>query len=255
MSDPVLWLGGWASDPACWQEVIGDLYPGREHAFLDAHAVLDRPDILVRALADFPEHGTLAAWSMGSLILHKRLAAGSLSVSCRILSLCPIFAFCGSGSPWSPAVLKKMERKLSESRETVLRNFWERMKTDSHVSPACEDAWFRQSRKYDTEALRRGLVFLRETTVDAPALAQANTAGKSAAMFFAASPKDPLSPFPAGESPPFPAKSWTTYPSGHLPFLDYPGLVEAFLRGEVDKPDAGVVVGSVSESEAENAGI
>jgi pimeloyl-ACP methyl ester carboxylesterase len=222
MGDPVLWLGGWASGLACWRPTLEALYPHREHTFLDSHAVLEEPGLLSLAAASLPRNGTLIAWSMGSLILHKALAERSLSAECRMVSLSPIFEFCREGGPWPKAALMRMARRLPRERDAVLGEFWSLAKGTSPVTPDQDAAWLRQSRGYALAALLQGLEFLGAAVVDRAALPV------SGRHFFLASPQDPLAPTPRGVSP---GREWIGYPRGHLPFLDCPDLLGPLLEG------------------------
>ncbi len=227
MGDPVLWLGGWASGLACWRSGLESLYPRREHAFLDSHAVLEEPGLLALAAKSLGRKGTLAAWSMGSLILHKALAEGSLRAECRLVSLSPIFNFCAEGGPWPKAALIRMARRLPREREAVLSEFWNLSKGNSRVTPGMAEAWLRQSAAYAPASLLQGLEFLGATVIDRSALPA------SERHFFLASPQDPLAPTPRGV---FPGKEWHGYPRGHLPFLDHPDLLAPLLEGSRPAP-------------------
>lgn len=222
MDNPVLWLGGWASGMACWRGAIESLYPRREHTFLDPHAVLEEPGLLDLAVSGLPRNGTLAAWSMGSLILHKALADGAFKADCRLVSLSPIFDFCHQGGPWPLAALIRMARRLPREREAVLAGFWSLARGNSPVTPDRDASWLRQSTGYPLPALLQGLEYLRDTVVDRGSLPA------SERHFFLASPQDPLSPAPRGVSP---GREWIGYPRGHLPFLDFPDLLRPLLDG------------------------
>lgn len=226
MGDPVLWLGGWASGLACWRGTIESLYPGRGHAFLDAHAVLDEPGLLAAAARRLPRDGTLVAWSMGSLILHKALADRALEAECRLVSLSPIFDFCHEGGPWPKAALIRMARRLPREREAVLSAFWALARGNSPVTPEQDAAWLRQSAGYPLPALLRGLEYLGGAAADRAALPASDR------HFFLASPRDPVSPAPRGV---FPGREWIGYARGHLPFLDHPDLLGPLLDG--GRPD------------------
>ncbi|MDB5046938.1 MAG: pimeloyl-[acyl-carrier protein] methyl ester esterase [Fibrobacteres bacterium] len=222
MGDPVVWLGGWASGLACWRGTLEALYPRREHTFLDSHAVLEEPGLLALAAKGLPKKGTLVAWSMGSLILHKALAEGTLAPECRLVSASPIFDFCREGGPWPKAALMRMARRLPRERETVLAEFWSLSKGTSPVTQGQESAWVAQSRNYALPALLQGLEFLGNTVIDRAALPA------NARHLFLASPQDPLAPTPRGV---FPGREWVAYARGHLPFLDHPDLLTPWLDG------------------------
>lgn len=222
MLEPMLWIGGWASNLTCWRAAIEERYPGRRHRFLDAHAILADGGVLESAAAGMPKNGVILAWSLGSLLLHRALAEGPFP-DVRTVSLSPVFDFCGEGSPWPPTVLARMLRKLARSREEVLADFWTHIKGDSQVSPEAEEAWKRQASGYGLDALSAGLDALGSVLVDPAALPA--RPGRHA---FVASRSDPLAPAAAGLEE---APGWTLYPRGHLPFLDYPEMVLAALGG------------------------
>lgn len=222
MDNPVLWLGGWASGLACWREAIESLYPRREHTFLDSHAVLEEPGLLALAASGLPRNGTLVAWSLGSLILHKALADRTLKAACRLVSLSPIFDFCHEGGPWPKAALIRMARRLPREREAVLAEFRTLVRGNTPVTPAADASWLRQSAAYPLPVLIQGLEYLGGTVVDRAALPESDR------HFFLASPQDPLSPTPRGVSP---GREWIGYPRGHLPFLDFPGLLGPLFDG------------------------
>lgn len=218
MLAPVLWLGGWASGLACWRRELETLYPDRAHYFLDAHDVLAHPALLARGAAELPPDGTLAAWSLGSLLVHAGLASGSFRPACRILSLSPVFDFCGENGAWPPAALARMIRRLPKARETVLEEFWTSVRGNSNVTPAAAEAWKAQSLGYSLDSLVQGLETLAETrTRESFAFPD---------IVFLTSRIDPIAPAPRGaaESP-----QWILYPKGHLPFLDYPSLTASLL--------------------------
>ena len=222
MGNPVLWLGGWSSGMACWREDIESLYPRREHTFLDSHAVLEEPGLLALAASGLPRKGTLAAWSMGSLILHKALADGAFKPECRLVSLSPIFDFCHEGGPWPKAALVRMARRLRRERDPVLAEFWALARGNSPVTQDQDASWLRQSAGYPLPVLLQGLEYLGGTVVDRAALPASDR------HFFLASPMDPISASPRGV---YHGREWIGYPRGHLPFLDHPGLLGPLLDG------------------------
>lgn len=224
MPEPMLWIGGWASNLACWRKTIEARFPGRKHRYLDAHALLADDTALESAAAGMPPGGVILAWSLGSLLLHRALSSGPFP-DVRMISLCPILDFCGEGSPWPPAVLARMLRKLARSREEVLEEFWKLAKGDSAVDPEAEDAWKRQAAGYTLDSLAAGLEALGSLKVEPAALPR--RPGRHALV---ASPRDPVAPAAAQlagleDIPVF------AYPGGHLPFLDHPEAVLAALGG------------------------
>ena len=223
MLDPVVWIGGWASNLACWRTSLEGLYPSREHSFLDAHAILEEPGLLQIAANSLPPNGTMIAWSLGSLILHRSLASGELNTSCRLVSVCPIFDFCREGGPWPPAALFRMTRKLHGNRESTLAEFYALVQGDSSVSQAQTEAWKIQSRAYSLDSLLAGLAALNDIKVMRTSLPAHDR------HTFFASAQDPLAP-PNRED--FPGPRWIGFPKGHLPFLDYPDLLRPLLSGK-----------------------
>lgn len=219
MTEPVLWIGGWASGLACWRAELAAIYPGREHRFLDAHSALDNPGSLEREVGRLPAGGCVAAWSLGSLLLHRALADG-FSPACRSLSLSPIFAFCRADGPWPKAAIRRMERRLPAERAAVLGEFRTLAFGNTPVTQDMAAAWNAQAGGYPLATLERGLRALAETEVP-----PASVAGRGRHAFLA-SPRDPLSPSPAP-----PPDGWSAYPSGHLPFLEFPAQVAALLDG------------------------
>ena len=223
MHDPVVWIGGWASNLACWRGSLEALYPGREHSFLDAHAILEEPGLMQVAADSLPTSGTLVAWSLGSLILHRSLASGDLNASCRLVSVCPIFDFCREGGPWPPAALFRMTRKLPGNRESTLAEFFAQVQGDSPITQAQTEAWKIQSRGYSLDSLLAGLAALNDIKVLRASLPTHER------HTFLASARDPLAP-PNRED--FPGPKWIGFPKGHLPFLDYPDLLRPLLSGK-----------------------
>jgi hypothetical protein len=218
MNRSILWLGGWASGLACWRSELEALYPGFTHGFLDAHDVLAQPGLLARAAGGLPPDGVLAAWSLGSLLTQAAIAEGSLRPACRVVSISPIFDFCGDGGPWPPAALARMIRRLPKAREAVLAEFWALMRGNSPVTAAAESAWKAQSRAYPLDTLLQGLEALAEIRVGGGAAPSGS--------IFLSSRTDPVAPTPRGVDA---GPAWVLYPTGHLPFLDYPATLAPLL--------------------------
>lgn len=215
----ILWLGGWASDLAVWSGALESLYPGRSHRFLDAHAVLDGRADLDAETARLHAGGCLAAWSLGSLLVHRALSQG-WRPACRILSLSPIFDFCRPGGPWPRAAVLRMARRLPHERERVLAEFRAEAWGQSQVPGELAEAWHARARAYADDTLVRGLEALAEIHL------QPESIPRGSEIVFLASPEDPLSPAPSGIGVDAP---WRAYPRGHLPFLDFPQLVGPLL--------------------------
>ncbi len=221
MHEPIVWIGGWASNLACWRSELETLYPSREHTFLDAHVILEEPGLLPLAAATLPPGGTLVAWSFGSLLLHRSLATEKFRPVCHMISVCPIFDFCREGAPWPLAALSRMIRRIPKHREAVLEEFYAQMLGNSSVTPWQSAAWKHQSAGYSQETLIAGLEALSNVKVANAELPSGNR------HTFLASVHDPLSP-PSRER--FPCSNWMSFPEGHLPFLDYPELFYPLLN-------------------------
>ncbi len=221
MHEPVYWIGGWASNLACWRPQLEALYPGHEHTFWDVHSFLDEPGLLKTAVESISGGGTLVAWSLGSLVLHRAMIAEGLRPKYRLLSVSPIFDFCRPPSPWPQAALSRMMRRLDRARESVLSEFWQQVIGTSLVSPEISDAWIRQSEHYTLHSLLTGLNALADCKLDYPSLPAIP------GHRFLASKLDPLSPTEADllSSP-----AWIEYPCGHLPFFDFPKLFGTCLK-------------------------
>lgn len=215
----VLWIGGWASDLSAWRKTLEALYPGREHAFLDAHAILDRADDLRAAGGRLPPGSCLAAWSLGSLLVHQALAEG-WRPACRILSLSPIFDFCRPDGPWPQAAVLRMARRLPKERDKVLAEFRVAAWGNSKITEGQAREWEACARGYTAATLVRGLEILAGTHLAPEAFLS------PARHLLLASPGDPLSPaLPAAAADP----RWRLYPRGHLPFLDFPDILAPWL--------------------------
>lgn len=236
MSEPMLWIGGWASNLACWRRSIEARYPGRRHRFLDAHAVLADEGVLQSAAAGMPPGGIILAWSLGSLLLHRALASGTFP-EVRTVSLSPIFDFCGEGSPWPPTVLAHMLRRLARSKEEVLGEFLTRIRGRSALTPEEEAAWRSQAREYTFDSLAAGLEALGSIKVEPASILRRD--GDSVRRLFLASDADPLAPAAVQLAglPEDLQRGLTGYPEGHLPFLDHPDILLASLGG-TDRPPA-----------------
>lgn len=217
----ILWIGGWASDLACWRRALETLYPGHSHRFLDAHAILEgAADLRVEA-ARLPPGACLAAWSLGSLLVHRALLEG-WRPACRILSLSPIFDFCRAEGRWPRAAVLRMARRLPREREKVLAEFRAAAWGQSQVPGELAEAWDARVHGYPDASLVSGLQALAENHLDKEKLPAIP------GHLFLASPEDPLSPAAPGAAA---DPRWRLYPRGHLPFLDFPRIVAPLLAG------------------------
>lgn len=218
MAETVLWVGGWASDPAAFGPELRRLYPEREHAFLDAHAAMAEPGLLERTALGLRPGEVLAAWSLGSLLLHRALIAG-LAPACRMLSICPIFAFCRADGPWPRPAVERMARRLYRDRDAVLAEFRD-LALGASAPPDRARAWTERASAYPLESLAEGLRMLASETADPSALP------RTARLAFLASARDPLSPADPALAP---EREWREFPGGHVPFLDHPAITAAAL--------------------------
>jgi hypothetical protein len=215
----ILWIGGWASDLACWGGALESLYPGRTHRFLDAHDLLAGAADLRAEAANLPSGGCLAAWSLGSLLVHHALLEG-WRPACRVLSLSPIFDFCDPDGRWPRAAVLRMARRLPREREKVLAEFRAEAWGLSQVPGELAEAWNARVRAYPDASLVLGLETLADLHLRKEKLPV------QSGLAFLASPEDPLSPAPPGAAA---DPRWRLYPRGHLPFLDFPRIVAPLL--------------------------
>ncbi len=221
MTPVVHWLGGWASSLRCWEPQLRELYPGCEHRFVDAHAALRQTPADLGWLELPPGHA-VTAWSMGSLVAHRWMAAGHWPYGLPLLSQAPIFDFTAGGYG-EPTVLR-MEEKLAREREAVLRDFWRRMPRAREIPAAWEEAWIAFTRDYAHEELSDGLKFLRQTRIDPEELRP------PARWEIVVGENDRLAP-PGEWTAHLPAGTGLHhYPGGHLPFWEAPDLVRDCLQ-------------------------
>jgi hypothetical protein len=225
----VHWMGGWVSSLECWESQLNALFPDFEHRFLDTHALLDLdapPDWIESTPRDIHPH-IFAAWSLGSLRLHRWMADGVWPKDVPVLSLCPVFRFVQPGTPGSfgESILLRMEQKLGAERETVLRDFWRRMPKAADIPPAWEDAWIAGTRRYDDASVLKALQYLRTESADPEFLRVTPRrweliAGAQDRLASVGDWKDDL-----------PAQArLTVHPGGHIPFWECPELVVDALR-------------------------
>jgi pimeloyl-ACP methyl ester carboxylesterase len=231
MTKPVvLWMGGWVSSLDCWEPQLRALFPEFDHRFLDTHSVLDAevpPFNAGTSGWSSEEPFVVAAWSLGSLRVHRWMADGAWPVDVPVLSLCPVFRFVQPGTPgtFGESILLRMEQKLGAERETVLRDFWRRMPKAADMPPEWEAAWLTGTRRYDDESVLRALRYLRVESADPATLASVPArweliAGAQDRLVALGAWKDEL---------PAQAKL-TVHPGGHIPFWECPDLVGGALR-------------------------
>jgi pimeloyl-ACP methyl ester carboxylesterase len=228
VNKPVVhWLGGWVSSLACWEPQLRALYPDFEHRFIDAHDVLDMKSPPLPAPPSGDGGGVVAAWSLGSLRVHRWMEEGVWPTDVPVLSLCPVFRFVQPESPsaFGESVLLRMERKLGTEREAVLRDFWRRMPRASEMPPEWETRWIAASRRYDDAGVLRALRYLRVETADPAALQSVPDRWE-----LVAGQADRLAPVGAWEDALPPRARLQVHPGGHLPFWECPDLVGDSLR-------------------------
>lgn len=228
-----MWMGGWVSSLDCWEPQLRALYPEFDHRFLDTHAVLDEEAPPFKAGTfghDGPDPVVVAAWSLGSLRMHRWMADGTWPVNIPVLSLCPVFRFVQPGTPgtFGESILLRMEQKLGAERETVLRDFWRRMPKAADMPPEWEAAWLAGTRRYDDASVLRALRYLRVESADPTTLASVPTRWE-----LIAGQQDRLAPLGTwkDELPrSVPNARLTIHPGGHIPFWECPDLVGDALR-------------------------
>ncbi len=227
---PVIhWMGGWVSSLACWEPQLIALFPEFAHRFLDTHALLDQdtpPDWIESTPRDAHAH-IFAAWSLGSLRVHRWMADGVWPKDVPVLSLCPVFRFVQPGTPgtFGESILLRMEQKLGAERETVLRDFWRRMPKAGDMPPEWEAGWIAWTRHYDDASVLLALQYLRTQSADPEHLRSAPLQWE-----LIAGEKDRLAPIGAWKED-LPAQArLTVHPGGHIPFWECPDLVGESLR-------------------------
>jgi hypothetical protein len=229
----VVWMGGWVSSLACWEPQLRAAFPEFEHRFVDTHAVLEDahpPETLTEASSGSGDRVSpviVAAWSLGSLRVHRWMAEGVWPAQVPVLSLCPVFRFvpAGAAGAFGESILLRMEEKLGAERETVLRDFWRRMPGAASMPPDWERSWIEGTRRYDDASVLRALQYLRVQTADPQALAATPTRWE-----LLAGARDRLAAVGPwqGELPPH--ARLTVHPGGHIPFWECPALIGDALR-------------------------
>jgi len=219
----VVWMGGWVSTLGCWESQLRSAFPEFEHRFVDTHSVL--------SLKTPPESVTsatvLAAWSLGSLRVHRWMADGVWPVHVSVLSLCPVFRFVqpGTAGTFGESILMRMEQKLGLERETVLKDFWRRMPKAAAMPSDWEAAWLTGTRQYDDASVLHALQYLRTESADPETLASVPQRWE-----LIAGAQDRLAPVGEWkEQLPVQARV-TVHPGGHIPFWECPELVSGSLR-------------------------
>jgi pimeloyl-ACP methyl ester carboxylesterase len=231
----VVWMGGWVSSLGCWETQLRAAFPDFDHEFVDTHAVLDEsmpPAALVGSLGKgasrTPPHAerVVAAWSLGSLRVHRWIAEGVWPVEVPVLSLCPVFRFVqpGTAGTFGESILLRMEQKLGMERETVLRDFWRRMPKASAMPPDWEAAWIEGTRRYDDKSVLRALQYLRLEHADLSALTSVPQRWE-----LIAGVQDRLAPLGAWTDALPRHARLTTHAGGHIPFWECPELMAASL--------------------------
>jgi pimeloyl-ACP methyl ester carboxylesterase len=226
------WMGGWVSSLECWEPQLNALFPEYEHRFLDTHSLLDLdtpPDWIESTPRDSHVH-IIAAWSLGSLRVHRWMADGAWPVNVPVLSLCPVFRFVQpeTSGTFGASILLRMEQKLGAEREAVLRDFWRRMPKTADMPPEWEAAWIAGTRRYDDASVLHALQYLRREAADPASLKSVPDRWE-----LIAGEKDRLAPAGSLEAMRnnLPAHArLNIHPGGHIPFRECPGLVGESLR-------------------------
>ncbi len=242
MKPVVVWMGGWVSSLACWEPQLRAAFPGYDHRFVDTHDVLEATAPPVEVTGAL--HGAavspvassvaapvvphiVAAWSLGSLRVHRWMADGTWPVRVPVLSLCPVFRFvpAGAAGAFGESILLRMEQKLGAERETVLRDFWRRMPKASAMPPEWETAWLAGTRRYDDASVLAALRYLRLQTAEPRTLTSV-----PARWELLAGSQDRLAPAGAWRDELPDTARLTLYEGGHIPFWECPDLVGASLQ-------------------------
>jgi hypothetical protein len=220
------WIGGWAGNIACWENDIRCLYPEAGHVYIDAMDIIREKMSLDDIYHMAGSRDWIAAWSMGSLVLHQWLAEkrGSLKEkNVSFLSICPVFDFCGEPKGWHPLVVRKMIRKLDNDKEQVLVDFLNRMDALSQLTHDQRESWFRSAKAINSEVLIQGLSYLMAIRVPfeklKPFIPQ---------LLFAADINDPLAPLPGQWESISDGAVYTV--TGHVPFLSQPDVFRSIFR-------------------------
>lgn len=223
----VVWMGGWVSSLACWEPQLRAAFPAYDHRFIDTHAVLD--DAAPPALVTDAPAGTVivAAWSLGSLRVHRWMAEGTWPAFVPVLSLCPVFRFVPAGSTgaFGQSILLRMEQKLGAERETVLRDFWRRMPGAASMPPEWEASWIEGTRRYDDASVLRALQYLRLQVAEPAMLRTVPDRWE-----LLAGARDHLAAVEPWRNQLSPHARLTMYPGGHIPFWECPDLIGEALR-------------------------
>ena len=208
MTRTLLWIGGWASPFAVWEPELTSLAPGARHEFLDAHGVLEGDGVLRQELSGLDPGSCVVAWSLGSLLALEMAAAGNWPQGVRLLAVCPVLDFCGSGGPWRPLVLDRMIRALEKDPAGTLSSFRERMWPG--MPERLASRWLEGALAIPMASLVRGLEALRDRRVDAAALEATGTV-------WVLGGRDAVSPALAGFR-----GEVHRLDTGHVPFLEDP---------------------------------
>lgn len=228
----IVWMGGWVSSLACWEPQLRAAFPECAHRFVDTHDVLEatEPPVAVTGssrAAGVPIVPIVAAWSLGSLRVHRWMAEGVWPTHVPVLSLCPVFRFVppGTAGTFGESILLRMEQKLGAEREAVLRDFWRRMPKAAAMPPEWEAAWLAGTRRYDDADVLRALQYLRLQTAEPHTLSTVPDRWE-----LLAGTQDRLAPNAAWRDK-LPAHAHlTVYEGGHVPFQECPDLIRAALR-------------------------
>jgi pimeloyl-ACP methyl ester carboxylesterase len=225
------WLGGWASSLDCWEPQFRALFPAFNHRFIDTHAVLHATPAqagLAGSQSGVRVGDVVAAWSLGSLRVHRWIEEGVWPAGLPLLSLCPVFRFVQPGA-FGESVLLRMEQKLGAEREVVLRDFWRRMPKAADMPPEWEENWIAGTRRYGDAEILQALQYLRLETVDVGALRVLPAASLPSGWDLIAGARDRLAPVGEWRDALPEGAHLHVYDGGHIPFWECPELVEKSL--------------------------
>lgn len=185
----VLWLGGWASPYAGLKSLLSPLDPEALWIDCDSHEIAREPGQFTSVLSALPEKTVLLAWSLGALLLLRHLQVTPGRLPFPAILLCPIDSFCSPRGPWPERIVTRMRRKLAQSRQEVLEDFWGLM---SPGSDSGKSAWLSEAMRLPLEYLDAGLGALQNLRVDLTRIP-----GQGAGLHLFGDAKDPLFPFDA----------------------------------------------------------
>jgi len=154
MSKRIVWLPGWASNFAQWEQQIRTTFPEAEHYFADyARMVRERDH-----LHEWPEvvnADLVIGWSLGSMLTLR--IASKLPKGTSLLLLCPFAWFCDPELGWHERVVMRMAAQLRKDSKAVIIQFAKLMGATDEVT---RKEWIQRASAMDVEVLACGLEVL-----------------------------------------------------------------------------------------------